>query len=117
MLILTLPREATLKSWVIKYVGNAIVSLYEHLVSYPKDEDNYARYTSIVQSSGMGSPGRLTSFQKHICMCLWRYVRSRKVNFFVSPLVQALILKPGFPAADENVRDWFLQSRTSYKLM
>jgi hypothetical protein len=27
-------------------------------------------------------------------------------------LVQALILKPGFPAADENVRDWFLQSRT-----
>jgi hypothetical protein len=30
-------------------------------------------------------------------------------------LVQALILKPGFPAADENVRDWFLQSRTKFE--
>ena len=27
-------------------------------------------------------------------------------------MVQALILKPGFPAADENVRDWFLESKT-----
>jgi hypothetical protein len=30
-------------------------------------------------------------------------------------LVQALILKPGFPAADENVRDWFLQNRTKFE--
>jgi len=30
-------------------------------------------------------------------------------------LVQALILKPGFPAADENIRDWFLQSRTKFE--
>jgi len=64
MLISTLPREATLKSWVIKYVGNAIVSLYEHLVSYPKDEDNYARYTSIVQSSGMGKSRAVDELSK-----------------------------------------------------
>ena len=54
MLVVTLPREATLQSWAIKYVSNASVSLYKHLASHPKDEDNYARYTSIVQSSGMG---------------------------------------------------------------
>jgi hypothetical protein len=30
-------------------------------------------------------------------------------------LVQALILKPGFSAADENIRDWFLQSRTKFE--
>ena len=64
MLIPTLPHEATLKSWVIKYVGNASVSLYEHLVSYLKDEDNYARYTSIVQSSGMGKSQAVDELSK-----------------------------------------------------
>jgi len=34
----------------------------------------------------------------------------QKLNFFLSCLVQALILKPGFLPADENVCDWFLQS-------
>jgi hypothetical protein len=54
----------TLKSWVIKYVSNASVSLYEHLVSYPKDEANYARYTSIVQSSGMGKSRAVDELSK-----------------------------------------------------
>jgi hypothetical protein len=64
MLIPTLPREATLQSWAIKYVGNASVSLYEHLASHPKDEDNYARYTSIVQSSGMGKSRAVDELSK-----------------------------------------------------
>jgi hypothetical protein len=48
MLILTLPREATVQSWAIKYVDNSSVLLYEHLASHQKDEDNYARYIYIV---------------------------------------------------------------------
>ena len=64
MLMPTLPCEVTLQSWVIKYVGNASVSLYEHLASHPKDEDNYARYTSIVQSSGMGKSRAVDELSK-----------------------------------------------------
>jgi hypothetical protein len=55
---------ATLQSWAIKYVGDASVSLYEHLTSQPMDEDNYARYTSIVQSSGMGKSRTIDELSK-----------------------------------------------------
>jgi hypothetical protein len=65
MLMPTLPCEVTLQSWVIKYVGNASVLLYyEHLASHPKDEDNYTRYTSIVQSLGMGKSHTVDELSK-----------------------------------------------------
>jgi hypothetical protein len=55
---------ATLQSWSIKYVGNASDFLYEHLASNPKDENKYARYTSIVQSSGMGKSRTIDELSK-----------------------------------------------------
>jgi hypothetical protein len=53
-----------MQSWGIKYVGNADDLLYDHLASYPKDEDNYARFTSIVQSSGMGKSRTIDELSK-----------------------------------------------------
>jgi len=55
---------ATLQSWAIKYVSDASISLYKHLTSQPMDEDNYARYTSIVQSSGMGKSRTIDELSK-----------------------------------------------------
>lgn len=104
----TLPREATLQSWAIKYVSNASVLLYAHLASRPKDEDNYTRYTSIVQSSGMGKSRAVDELSKtHLVVPLMLHQES-KGKFFASLLVQVLILKLGFPAMNENVHDWFL---------
>ena len=62
--MLSVSNAATLQSWAIKYVGDASVSLYEHLTSHPMDEDNYARYTSIVQSSGMGKSRTIDELSK-----------------------------------------------------
>jgi hypothetical protein len=78
-LILILPHEATLQSWAIKYVGNASVSLYEHLASHPKDEDSYPRYTSIVQSSGMGKSRAVDelSKKKHLVVPLMLHQESK----------------------------------------
>jgi hypothetical protein len=53
-----------MQSWDIKYVGNADDLLYEHLASYPRDEDKYARYTSIIQSSGMGKSRAIDELSK-----------------------------------------------------
>jgi hypothetical protein len=64
MLTLTSSPIATLQSWAIKYIGNASNSLYAHLASNPKDEDNYARYISIVQSSGMGKSRAVDELSK-----------------------------------------------------
>jgi hypothetical protein len=56
--------EATMQSWDIRYIGNADDLLYDHLASYLKDEDNYARYTSIIQSSGMGKSRAIDKLSK-----------------------------------------------------
>ena len=53
-----------MQSWAIPYVGNASDLLYEHLASYLKDEDKYARYTSMVQSSGMGKSRAVDELSK-----------------------------------------------------
>jgi len=90
------PYLTHLQSWAIKYVGDASVSLYEHLTSHPMDEDNYARYTSIVQSSGMGKSRTIDELSK---------------THLVVPMNLRQESK-GFPAADEAVRDWLLQANT-----
>ena len=60
-----------MQSWDIQYVGNADDLLYDHLASYPKDEDKYARYTSIVQASGMGkSRGVDELAKKHLVVTM-----------------------------------------------
>lgn len=46
--------EATVGSWDIEYRGNAHDLLFNHLANYRKIDSEYARHTSIVQSSGMG---------------------------------------------------------------
>jgi hypothetical protein len=53
-----------MESWDIAYVGNAHDLLYEHIVHYSKEMDYYARYTSIVQSSGMGKSRTIDEFSK-----------------------------------------------------
>ena len=53
-----------MQSWVIEYVSNADNLLYDHLASYPKDEDNYARYTSIIQASGVGKSRAIDELSK-----------------------------------------------------
>jgi hypothetical protein len=55
-----------MESWDIAYVGNADDLLYQHIAHYSKqaDRDYYARYTSIVQSSGMGKSRTIDEFSK-----------------------------------------------------
>lgn len=94
---------ATVKSWNIEYVGNAADVLYEHLCYPTVGKYMYARYTSIVQSSGMGKSRAIDELSK-------------------KHLVVPLCLREGsngFPPADENVRNWFLlytgeTKRTAY---
>ena len=62
--IITIWNTATMHSWEIEYVGNADDLLYEHVASFPADEDKYARYTSIVQSSGMGKSRTVDELSK-----------------------------------------------------
>jgi hypothetical protein len=53
-----------MESWDVAYVGEAADLLYDHIVTYSKDTDSYARYTSIVQSSGMGKSRAVDEFSK-----------------------------------------------------
>jgi hypothetical protein len=60
-----------MESWDVAYVGNADDLLYDHIATYSKDTDNYARYTSIVQSSGMGKSRAVDEFsRKHLVVPL-----------------------------------------------
>ena len=54
----------TMRSWDIDYVGDTSHLLSEHLASYPGDEGSYARYTSIVQSSGTGKSRAIDELSK-----------------------------------------------------
>jgi hypothetical protein len=53
-----------MESWDIAYVGNAHDMLYQHIAHYSKQADYYARFTSIVQSSGMGKSRTIDEFSK-----------------------------------------------------
>ena len=55
---------ATLRSWSIKYIGNGSRSLYEYLAANRGEMDMYAKYTSIVQSSGMGKSRAIDELSK-----------------------------------------------------
>jgi hypothetical protein len=53
-----------MESWDVAYVGEAAGLLYDHIVTHSKDRGSYARYTSIVQSSGMGKSRAVDEFSK-----------------------------------------------------
>ena len=53
-----------MESWDVAYVGQADDLLYDHIDTYSKDAGNYAKYTSIVQSSGMGKSRAIDEFSK-----------------------------------------------------
>ena len=53
-----------MESWDVTYVGDADDLLYNHISTHSKDEDSYARYTSIVQSSGMGKSRAIDELSK-----------------------------------------------------
>jgi hypothetical protein len=76
-----------MQSWDIKYVGNADDLLYDHLANYPKDEDQYARYTSIVQSSGMGKSRTIDEVsKKHLVvpLCLREESKGESLHDFTA---------------------------------
>ena len=92
----------------------SVMQVFHCMNTWPvtwSNEDNYLKYTLIIQSLGMGKPCTINKLSKTHLVYLWCYISDQKVNFFISPLVQALILKPLFPAMDENVPDWFIQSK------
>ncbi|KLO17713.1 hypothetical protein SCHPADRAFT_936903 [Schizopora paradoxa] len=89
-----LQREATSKSWVQDYVGDVPDQIWEyikHHFSASRSSTMYARYTAIVQSSGMGKSRAVDELAKtHLAipLCL-RNANAR-----------------GFPPSDNQVRDY-----------
>lgn len=61
---ITVSHKATLSSWDIDYVGNADDLLYDHIKNYSEKDSKFARYTSIVQSSGMGKSRTIDELSK-----------------------------------------------------
>jgi hypothetical protein len=80
----------------------------------------YARYTSIVQSSGMGKSRAIDELsKKHLVVPLCLREGSNGKFSINCEVVQTSTLALGFPPADENVRHWFLlytgeTKRTAY---
>ena len=57
--------KINLESWDVTYVGKADDLLYNHIVAFSVSEmDTYARYTSIVQSSGIGKSRAIDELSK-----------------------------------------------------
>ena len=52
-------------SWDIDYVGNANNLLFDHIKYFYEKDSNFARYTSIVQSSGMGKSRTIDELSKN----------------------------------------------------
>ena len=58
-------------SWDIDYVGNADDLLYDHIKYYAIQDSDFARYTSIIQSSGMGKSRMIDKLsKKHLVVLL-----------------------------------------------
>lgn len=55
---------ATINSWGIEFVGIADDLLFEHIANYSKEDGAFARYTLIVQSSGMGKSRTIDELSK-----------------------------------------------------
>ncbi len=66
---ITVSRKATMDSWDIDYVGNDL--LYDHIKYYAANDSKFARYTLIVQSSGMGKSRTIDELcKKHLIVPL-----------------------------------------------
>jgi hypothetical protein len=74
-----------MQSWSINYVGNASSSLFEYLFDYPRDEDKYAKYTSIVQSSGMGKSRAMDELSKTRLVVPLNFRQDSNGNFLSRP--------------------------------
>jgi len=61
-----------MESWDVTYVGEADDLLYNHIATFSASKvDTYARYTSIVQSSGMGKSRAIDELsKKHLVLPL-----------------------------------------------
>ncbi|THH04459.1 hypothetical protein EW145_g5506, partial [Phellinidium pouzarii] len=85
--------EATIKSWRENYAGKAQHELLAYMRDYMDKRNegkNYARYTTVIQSSGMGKSRMIDELAKIV---------------FVIPLCLRSSDK-GFPPPDDNVRDY-----------
>lgn len=102
-----------MESWGVKYVGNAHDLLYEYLADFREFKNIYARFTSIVQSSGMGKSRTVDELsRKHLVvpLCLREGWSGKFSN--VCTVLRLLTLAPGFPPSDNDVRDWFLSAKS-----
>jgi hypothetical protein len=75
----------TMQSWSIDYVGSGSSCLYEYLTNIAMDEDKYARYTSIIQSSGMGKSRMIDELSKTHLVVPLNFRQDSKGNFLSKP--------------------------------
>ena len=102
-----------MESWDVAYVGEAAGLLYDHIVAYSKATDSYARYTSIVQSSGMGKSRAVDEFSKqHLVVPLNLRQNPDGISELTLSLFKLLTSALGFPPPDGDARDWLLLSKT-----
>jgi hypothetical protein len=117
--VLLLRLIATEDSWEREFVGDAATALWAYIEKSfydPKNEKVYARYTSIVQSSGMGKSRTIDELGKHhfvIPMNL-RSATSTGVHYFLSSMLRESrsFICGGFPPADHAVRDFLCKANT-----
>ncbi|KIL63609.1 hypothetical protein M378DRAFT_164281 [Amanita muscaria Koide BX008] len=91
--------SATEKAWNEKYVGSAADCLYDTIKGHCARGDPvvYARYASIIQSSGMGKSRMIDELSK---------------KHLVLPINLRLSSDTGFPAADLDVRTFLTVDET-----
>ena len=53
-----------MESWGVTYAGEGHDWLYDHIATHSREVHNYARYTLIVQSSGMGKSRAIDKLSK-----------------------------------------------------
>jgi hypothetical protein len=106
-------------SWMGGFKGDAAAGLWDHAVRHyaRADKKTYARYTAIVQSSGMGKSRVVDEMGKThfvIPICLRESNTSGWHLLFLSAGVALNIISPGFPPPDVEVRDFLAASKEGY---
>lgn len=119
-------RQATELSWKCDYIGAAVEALWKHLLYYYNGDtqSSYAHFLTIVQSSGMGKSrvlDELSKIQFIIPINLRRphtYGTPRPLEIQIC--ITDCFTLSGYPPADEELRDFLLESKSpdeAYRLL
>ncbi|KAF5366321.1 hypothetical protein D9757_012918 [Collybiopsis confluens] len=92
--------RVTEKSWDHSYIGEAYLALEKHIADYRNNDNSYAPYCAIVQSTGTGKSRTVDEFSKY---------------HFVVPLNLRKPSAEGFPPSDAQVYN-FLASDSVHEL-